>query len=91
MTDIKDILRTINILKKEEFRFIQVTANAHSFTKQTASFGVTIMLSISNDYNPMIETLPDALVRALKAVIKEVEDDKQDRLDLSGDSTRPPG
>ena len=87
----KDIQRTINILKKEEFRFVQVTAMAHTFTKQTASFGATIMLSVHNDYNPMIEDLPDALVRALKAVIKEVEDDKQDRLNLSGDSTRSPG
>jgi len=85
MTDIKAVLRTINILKKEELRFIQVTANAHSFTKQTASFGATIMLSVHDDYNPMVETLPDALIRTLEAVIEEVENDKRNRLDLPGD------
>ena len=87
----KDIQRKVNILKKEEFRFAQVTAYAHTFTKQTASFGASIMLSVHNDYNPMIETLPDALIRALETLITEVENDKRDRLDLSGNSTQPSG
>ena len=91
MKGIKNIQRKINILKREEFRFLQVTANAHSFTKQTASFGATIMLSVHNDYNPMTETLPDALIRALKSVIEEVENDKRDRLNVPGDSTQPSG
>lgn len=83
----KDIQRSVSIIKREELRFLQVMAHAHSFTEQTASYGATITMSIHNDYNPMIETLPDALVRALKAVIEEVENDKRDRLDLPGNAT----